>query len=218
MAILSKSLADGADFALPVLADGGLFLFDSGLADLLQGGEGADSLRGEGGADSLHGLGGSDVLDGGAGNDLLAGGAGHDVLIGGLGHDTQQGGDGDDLLVGGAGRDVMSGGKGRDIYRWEALGETGLGAARDVVKDLTREDRLDFSRLDARPDLAGDQAFVDIGARAFAAGSAGLVRVVALNPENTLCLMQFEIDGDGLADFEVLIHSATAVIHDVAIL
>jgi Ca2+-binding RTX toxin-like protein len=218
MPTVGTSIALSPDVPLPVLADGGLLLFGTSLPDLFQGGAGDDSLYGAGGADTLRGLGGNDLLDGGAGNDLLAGGAGHDALLGGLGHDTLQGGDGDDLLVGGAGRDAMSGGAGRDTYRWESLGETGLGAARDVVKDLTREDTLDFSRLDARPDLPGNQAFVNIGARDFVPGSAGHARIVALNPENTLCLMQFEVDGDGRADFEVLIHSATAIIHDVAIL
>jgi len=65
------------------------------------------------------------------------GGAGNDGLAGGAGNDTLSGGDGDDQLTGGLGKDVLLGGAGANQFFWNALGESGVGAAnRDVVMDF----------------------------------------------------------------------------------
>ncbi|MEQ8936940.1 MAG: calcium-binding protein, partial [Amphiplicatus sp.] len=64
-------------------------LIGSSYNDLLIGSEGvANRLEGGNGADYLNGLSGDDVLFGGAGVDTLDGGAGADVLDGGDGIDT----------------------------------------------------------------------------------------------------------------------------------
>ncbi len=218
MALAGTSTTATTDIPLPVLADGALWLFGTILDDLLVGGAGGDVIQGEGGNDTLQGLDGNDHLRGGAGHDSLIGDAGHDMLEGGNGADTLVGGDGADTLIGGIGRDDMTGGLGRDLFRWTSYADTGLGAARDVVRGLGFSDVLDFSGLDARPDLPGDQAFADIGARAFVPGHAGLMRVVMQDPLNRVCDVQFEVNGDGRADFEIRIFASIAVVHEVAIL
>jgi Ca2+-binding RTX toxin-like protein len=62
-------------------------LIGNGLAQFIQGTNGANILSGDGGADQLSGLGGSDILLGGDGDDFLNGGAASDVLNGGAGAD-----------------------------------------------------------------------------------------------------------------------------------
>ena len=78
---------------------------------------------------------------------------------------------------------------------------------RDIIADVVargdaalidyskRFDRIDLAAIDADPALAGDQAFTWIGAAAFS-GRAGELRVVP-------GLVQGDLDGDGLADFEI---------------
>ncbi|MCJ7799900.1 MAG: M10 family metallopeptidase C-terminal domain-containing protein, partial [Polaromonas sp.] len=118
----------------------------------------------------------SDVLSniqnflGGAGNDTisgdgianqLSGGAGNDTLNGLGGADTLNGGDGDDILTGGTGADTLTGGLGIDVFDYNAINESGVGAAaRDVIADfLSGTDKLDFSTMDANAGAAGNQAF-----------------------------------------------------------
>ena len=75
--------------------------------------------------------------------------------------DRLTGNGGNDILIGGTGRDVLIGGAGGDLFRFRTPGEAGVGAGRDVIADFQpRIDHIDLRQIDARPDLAGDQAFV----------------------------------------------------------
>jgi hypothetical protein len=164
-------------------------------ADRIVGQEAANRLLGRDGHDSLLGGAGADTLGGQGGADRLEGGRGADRLGGGGGADSLWGGDGKDTLDGGPGCDRLAGGAGSDLYVFASASQAGLRAMRDVMAGLQAIDRIDLAAIDADPALAGDQAFTWIGAAAFS-GRPGELRVVP-------GLVQGDLDGDGLADFEI---------------
>lgn len=61
---------------------------------------------------------------------------------------------------------------------------------------------IDLSRIDAHAQAAGDQAFSFIGGGAFS-GHAGELRVQ--EDRAPIWLVQGDIDGDGSADFEIVV-------------
>lgn len=133
------------------------------------------------GSSNINGTGNSSA-------NLLTGNSGNNILNGGAGFDT---------LVGGAGVDRLTGGKGGDIFRFE-LADTGIGAGqRDVVTDFRGKngDRIDLSSIDANSVLLGVQDFSYIGSATFA-GTAGQLRLAAR-------VLSGDVNGDGLADFEI---------------
>jgi serralysin len=136
-----------------------------------------DSIRGDNAANILEGLGGNDFLHGRGGNDYLYGGAGHDQLIGSSGADVLEGGAGNDLF----------------IFR---LTSDSLPFFRDTIRDFTPgQDLIDLRSIDANLGQAGDQIFAYIGGGLFS-GIAG-----ELNYRNSV--LAADVNGDGLADFEV---------------
>lgn len=145
---------------------------------------------------------GNDTFTGWRGADAVAGGAGHDILRGGGGDDVLSGGAGDDQLVGGAGADRLTGGAGADRFIFAATSESGLGAARDVIVDFSRgTDRVDLAAIDANTRVSGDQAFRFVGSAAFS-GTAGELRFAA-------GALTGDVNGDGVADFEIALTAAT---------
>lgn len=167
-------------------------------ADVLKGGGGNDVLFGRGGHDRLYGEAGSDTLHGEAGNDWLYGGAGNDRLYGGPGNDRLFGGSGNDVIVGGTGTDVLSGGTGSDVFVFKTPKEAGSGRNADTITDFDpRYDYIDVSGIDANVHRNGNQAFTFIGKKAFSE-KAGELR---FKNEGALG----DIDGDGRADFKIVV-------------
>ena len=173
--------------------------------DTLLGGVGNDSLYGEGGNDRLIGGSGNDQLRGGAGNDSLRGDEGNDLLVGGEGADTLQGESGRDTLQGGLGRDILTGGTEADTFRWSAINESRTGTARDVVTDYLRGiDILDLGGIDANTAVAGNQAFAFLGSALFTGAAGQLRSEIFTRADGTgLTLIQADVNGDRVADFEV---------------
>ena len=130
--------------------------------DAIVGNSGANMLNGDAGDDWVDGGAGDDKLFGSYGNDTLKGGAGNDYLDGGSGiqgNDRLDGGTGNDTLVGGFGIDTMTGGTGADRFVFESKADFG-GSGWDTITDFQHGvDKIDLSRIDARPDIAGNQAF-----------------------------------------------------------
>ncbi|MFN0190592.1 MAG: calcium-binding protein, partial [Aestuariivirga sp.] len=219
-----------------------VIFFGYGGNDLLKGGTGADSLYGgegndrilggagndafvggEEGNDLLTGGLGNDTVDGGTGNDrmqgdegndYMRGGDGIDVMLGGVGNDQLYGDSGTDLLTGGLGRDIMEGVMDGDRFDFNALAESGPGAAaRDIINDFTVNpdagpgyvDRIDVSTIDAKTGMAGDQAFVFVGSSGFT--GLGQIRAVQVGA-NTL--LQFNIAGGTGAEMEILLMNIQA--------
>lgn len=158
-------------------------------ADVIHAGAGQDTLVGGVGDDVLDGGDGYDTADYsaaasgvrvdlsiaeqqatlGAGLDTLAaiehltGTSFDDRLTGTRGANAIVGGDGDDVIRGGGGNDLLYGGYGADTFVF-APGDALTDTVTDIlgfnnIVDYYEGDRIDISAFDARPDLAGDQAF-----------------------------------------------------------
>ncbi|HKR25775.1 MAG TPA: calcium-binding protein [Allosphingosinicella sp.] len=140
------------------------------------------------------------VIYSGTGADTLSGLDGNDELRGGVGADSLSGGDGDDLVVGGADADTLGGGADADTFRWSTSFESGLGANADRIVDFAQgTDIIDLAGADADIFTPGNQAFAFIGNAAFSS-TAGELRSF---DDGTDTWVQADIDGDGMADFEI---------------
>ena len=153
-----------------------------------------ENIRGGGTGDILVGDAGRNVIRGGAGNDAIAGLGGDDRLIGNEGNDT---------IRGGEGRDVMTGGDDKDSFAYNTITEIGsLNAFRDSITDFaTGIDEIHLTAIDANSVAAGNQNFSFIGIGAFT-GVAGQLRYVA-NALNQVTVVQGDINGDSVADFQL---------------
>ena len=148
---------------------------------------GTQSFRGTGNAldNTISGGAAVDVLDGGAGNDTLIGEQGRDVLTGGLGSD---------ILTGGADAD-------RFVFRTAA-------EASDTITDFVHlVDDVDLRLIDANAALGNDQAFSFIGTAGFG-GTAGQLR---FDLTSDGAHVQGDVNGDGLADFDIFLAGVTAL-------
>ncbi|EWY35777.1 hypothetical protein N825_34340, partial [Skermanella stibiiresistens SB22] len=121
------------------------------------------------------------------------------------GNDSLSGGAGNDTLIGGAGTDRLDGGSGADAFDFNATSESVVGSARDVITDFLRgTDRIDLSTIDADTDgTDGNQAFAFIGLSAFT-GVDGQLRFDS-------GLLQADVNGDGVADFEISVVGTTTM-------
>jgi Ca2+-binding RTX toxin-like protein len=191
--------ATGNDIRAQIF-DPTVFVGTSG-GDVWMGGNFADRMSGYGGQDDLSGLGGDDRLSGDSGNDTLNGGNGNDLLFGGANND---------VLTGGLGRDLMSGGPGRDLFDFNSFKETGRGAKRDIIQDFQSVDNItgddiDLTTIDAKAGVKHNQAFKFIGAQHFH-DKAGELRFI---DKGASCIVQGDVNGDGKADFEILVKVGT---------
>jgi Ca2+-binding RTX toxin-like protein len=139
------------------------------------------------------------IINGSASNNKLIGSGLADMISGFAGNDTLIGNGGDDILIGGAGADRMTGGDGHDIFRFQALTDSPRGG-RDTILDFgaadgANHDVIDLSLIDANANIAGDQAFMFIGAAKFGR-EAGQLRFDGSS-------LLGDVNGDGKADFEI---------------
>ncbi|WP_027998875.1 M10 family metallopeptidase C-terminal domain-containing protein [Sinorhizobium arboris] len=212
-------------------------LWGNGGNDRLIGGDGNDNLVGGTGADRLDGGNGTDLanysnaatgivadlyspgsntgeaagdtyvsierLYGSAFNDSLRGDNRANLLNGLAGNDTLYGRDGNDTLIGGNGADRLIGGAGADTFVFQTIAHS-APAARDVIDDFAPGvDRIDLRSIDANSNASGDQAFLFIGGNAFH-GKAG-----ELNFRSGV--IAGDINGDGLADFQIKVMNLSAL-------
>jgi Ca2+-binding RTX toxin-like protein len=159
------------------------------------------------GSESLSGTGnaGSNRMDGNSGNNVLNGGDGSDQVHGLDGNDQLSGGGGTDTLEGGLGTDTLWGSTGNDrfVYRnKDEAGGGGTGIASDLIADFVHGDRIDVSRIDAVSATAADEAFIFMGT-AVATGAGQLVFAQDIAGNQTI--LSAHMDGDGVADFELLL-------------
>ena len=141
-------------------------------------------------------------VTGSTGHDRYAGTAFGDTVRGMSGDDTLLGAGGRDQLDGGAGDDFLTGGRGRDRFVFVTAGE----ADGDTIRDFaTGQDRIVLTRIDANTQTAGNQAFDFIDTAAFS-GTAGELR---LHVRARQTIVQGDTDGDGLADFQIILNGPT---------
>jgi Ca2+-binding RTX toxin-like protein len=197
-------------------------LFQAGLgADLVDGGTGSDTvlyLTAEAGVTvnlqagtAREGAGGPvdhlvsiENATGSFFSDVLSGSNAANRLGGDAGDDRLSGRGGDDILSGGPGADRLEGGSGADTFVFQEL-----DSGRDVIVDfnVAAGDRIDVSGIDAvAEDFWVDDAFRFVGNAVFS-GAAGELRVAAADGGWEV---SGDVDGDGLADFSILVVSAAA--------
>ncbi len=173
-----------------------------GEGSVMYGGLGHDTIGGAIGGDTLYGDEGNDLIRGNNGNDLIYGGAGNDTLFGNNDSDALYGGAGADQLSAGEGNDTLTGGTGADTFIFTNADRYDYGA--NVIMDFTRgTDRIDLAIIDARPDLAGDQAFVFQGGFT-KFGIAGSLRMTTHDGSTKIYL---HTNADGVADVIIDLHS-----------
>ncbi|MNO74360.1 Bifunctional hemolysin/adenylate cyclase precursor [compost metagenome] len=161
------------------------------------GGSGADILR------NIEHLTGSSY------NDTLTGNSAANILNGGAGNDTLSAGAGNDTLIGGVGVDKLFGGAGADTFDFNALGEMGLGALRDVLADFkgSEGDKIDLSTLDANGGTAANDAFRFIGSSAFSGDASGQLRFAN-------GVLYGSTDADTTAEFEISLLGVSSLTTD----
>jgi serralysin len=129
----------------------------------------------------------------------LGGDSGRDFINGSAGNDT---------INGGQQRDVMTGGTGADVFVLSSRIDTASTASgADIIRDFrVGEDLIDLSIIDARPGVAGDQAFVFVGTGSLS-GATGRLRY-----DPATGLLQGDITGDGVADFAIVMGNNAVLI------
>ncbi|MDR6530762.1 Ca2+-binding RTX toxin-like protein [Caulobacter rhizosphaerae] len=230
----------GGSGADTLMGGAGSDILKGGLGgDVLDGGAGVDQVRGEGGDDRIVYDAADTVIDGGAGRDTLVlntaatvnlGNFSTSQIIGGTAYvsgfedvdasgatagvklngsafnNTLTGGSGADALAGGAGFDTLTGGAGSDLFVFGAFNPGDV----DKITDFSHAqgDRIDLSAIDA---VAGgvDNPFAFIGQTAFH-HVAGEVRYDVAAGGVTV---QADINGDGHADFSILVANTTSLVH-----
>ena len=162
------------------------------------------------GTSALSGTGNAlaNVIKGNAAANVLKGLSGNDKLYGHAGNDRLEGGDGNDFLQSGSGTDTLVGGAGTDSFDWNSAGDAGKGTTRDVVLDFTRgTDKLDLSGIDANSGTTTNDAFSFVGSQAFS-GTAGQLRFYE---GGGYAIVQGDVNGDKIADFELKLEGVTAL-------
>ena len=175
--------------AISTAATDSLDLTGNELNNTIQGNDGINMLRGGAGADYLVGFAGDDMIEGGSEDDRLLGGAG------------------DDRLDGGAGKDRLEGGAGADSFAFASAAHSASGAADQVWDFASGIDRLDLSAIDAIAGSAANDAFTFIGNSAFS-NVAGQLRVQTVGGQAHIF---GDTNGDGLADFQIIVANTTLV-------
>lgn len=149
--------------------------------------------------ETLRGVGSVGLrLTGNALGNSISGTSGNDTLDGGAGHDTLWGGLGKDLLKGGV--DTQA-----DQFVFRATAESAVGTNRDTISGFASGiDDIDLRAIDANLGLAGNQAFV-FGTQPLAFGVWSVVSGPNL-------LLRADVNGDKLADMEILLQGVTSVV------
>lgn len=195
-------------------------LTGTGFDDVLTGGAGNDVLAGGAGNDTVSyadmsaavtvnlaltkaqvtGAGGSDTL---SGIENLIGGSGNDVLTGNAGANRLEGGAGNDTFNGAAGADRLTGGTGADTFLFTATSSS-TAAAADTITDFNRSegDRIDLHLIDAATG-GKDNAFSVVSAFTHVAGQL----MISVSGDHYLA--QGDVNGDGVADFGLIVYATT---------
>ena len=124
-------------------------------------------------------------------------------IFAGEGNDVLTGGSGNDLLFGGGRGDTLTGGAGNDVFRYDFLTDSN-STERDGIQDFFAGDKIDLSKIDAMTGGTGNDAFTFIGSAAFS-NVEGQLRFENISLGGPIWLIQGDVNGDGVSDFEVVL-------------
>ena len=117
-------------------------------------------------------------------------------------------GPGNDTLIANQAANRLTGGAGADTFRWHSAADAGLAGQADTVTDFAPGgDRIDLSAIDAISGTSSNDAFTFIGTSAFS-GVAGQLRYAV---EGGDVRIQGDLDGNGVADMEILLTGVTSL-------
>jgi serralysin len=118
------------------------------------------------------------------------------------------GGSGNDTLIANQATNDLTGGAGIDTFRWHSAENAGLGAQADEILDFLRgTDRIDLAAIDAITGTGANDSFTFIGTGAFT-NVAGQLRYQV---EGSNVRIQGDVDGNGIADMEIVVDNVTAL-------
>jgi len=147
-------------------------------------------------------------LIGSARGDVYSGTRFDDDIRGRDGDDVLKGRGGDDKINGGAGADTMTGGAGADTFIFTSARHTRGDLIRDF--DVAEGDLIDLRRIDADRGESGNQKFSFIGTETFS-GDAGELRFTA---SESRTVVRADTDGDGAANFRIVLSGNVALTED----
>lgn len=133
--------------------------------------------------------------------------SGNDEIIGGRGNDKLEGFGGNDKITGGRGADLLYGGSGADTFVFKSIHDSKVSPSEsDFIMDFStrQKDKIDLSAIDANLNKSGNQAFSFIGTKDFT-NKAGQVRYEKLA---TFTVVEGDVNGDGHADFSIVLQGA----------
>jgi len=111
-----------------------------------------------------------------------------------------------DIIVANQVANQLTGGGGNDVFRWAAGTDAGTGALADTITDLQRgSDQINLVDVDAKSGTGENDAFTFIGTGAFQ-NVAGELRYQV---EGGNVRIQADLDGNGLADMEIVVNNIT---------
>lgn len=164
------------------------------------GGSGNDVMIGNQAANYMFGAAGNDDIQGVSGNDTLAGGTGNDVIRGGTGANVIYGNAGYDRLY--ANSDVTLTDNAVDTFVFSTASDSTATSSRDIIYGFTSgQDKIQLSGMDANTAVAGDQAFTH------ASHTNGLWITADANG----WILNGDVNGNGLADFQIQLWGVTAM-------
>lgn len=121
--------------------------------------------------------------------------------IGGSGNDKITGNQVDNKLTGGRGSDTLTGKGGDDRFDFNSFKESSVGSKRDIITDFKRgQELIDLKGIDAKTG-SNNQKFTWIDKQGFH-DKKGELRYI---DKGASCIVQGDVDGDGKADFEILV-------------
>ena len=163
------------------------------------------------GLDSINGTGNAlnNIIIGNAGNNILVGNGGIDTLAGNSGDDSLDGGAGNDALIGGLGADVLTGGLGLDRFDFNLIAESS-SLTIDTIADFSHAqlDKIDLSTIDAKAatPLIND-VFTFIGNNIAFSNLAGQLMF-----DTATHSIYGDVNGDSVADFQIILTGVTSLV------
>ena len=101
----------------------------------------------------------------------------------------------------------MAGGTGNDIFSYSTLGDSSVGGQRDLIKDFQKgADRIDLVGIDGI-NGGSDDAFVFVGTSHFSHTAGELL----YSQSATRTVISGDTNGDGSADFQIVLHGLIAL-------